>query len=213
MSLSNQKLLEQGKKNSCENNTVLNRGLQLEKWKMTTPLNLSWEDATLSRNRLKRVFLWAHCPIVSTYKRQRLSNEERMQTYMSHEKARWDIKDTLCSELSCISCGRKSITLSMNFSCSDQQIVLIKVQVVKTFRFSGHRGHCLTQLNSCRKKAVLENMYMLIVAVSQWNFIYRLKMWISYHSHISQNDFFLWFIFQAFKSINSILACWGYAKS
>lgn len=131
------------KKNSCENNTVLNRGLQLEKWKMTTPLNLSQEDATLSRNRLKRLFLWAHCPIVTIYKRQRLNNEDRMQTYMSHEKARWDIKDTLCSELSCISCGRKSITLSMNFSCRDEQIVLIKVQVEKTFRFSGHGGTVL----------------------------------------------------------------------
>ena len=62
---------------------------------------------------------------------------------MSHEKARWDIKDILCSELSCISCGRKSITLSMNFSCRDEQIVLIKVQVVKTFRFSGHWGTVL----------------------------------------------------------------------
>ena len=55
----------------------------------------------------------------------------------------------------------------MNFSCRDQKIVRIKVQIVKTFRFSGHRVHCPTQLNSCRKKAVIENMYMLIVAVSQ----------------------------------------------
>ena len=57
--------------------------------------------------------------------------------------------------------------LQTNFSCRDEQIVLIKVQVVKTLRFSGHSGHCLTQLNSCRKEAVIENMYMLIAVVSQ----------------------------------------------